>query len=140
MTTFSFKKDIPRFDGTNYTLCKTLMQVYLICIREEYQNITKNVYNVPQNGPTTPDEKKEAKYNIRAKEALLSALLDSEMTNVIDLETSHDNRVKFQTFHEGDSHVKVTKLQNLKGKYENLKMGEDENITSFMQKVNELVC
>lgn len=35
--------------------------------------------------------------------------------------------------------MKVLKLQRLKGKYEMNKMDEDENITSFMQKVNELV-
>lgn len=36
--------------------------------------------------------------------------------------------------------MKISKLHSLKGKYEMLRKGEDENITSFMQKVNELVC
>lgn len=36
--------------------------------------------------------------------------------------------------------MKIAKLQSLNGKYEMLKMGKDENITSFMHKVNELVC
>lgn len=58
----------------------------------------------------------------------------------MDLEIAHEIWVKLETFHEGDSHTKITKLQSLKGKYENLKMGEDGNITSYMQKVNELVC
>lgn len=70
----------------------------------------------------------------------MSALSYFQMTNVMDLETTHEISVKLETFREGDSHVKVAKLQSLKGKYENLKMGEDENITSFMQKVNELLC
>ena len=45
-----------------------------------------------------------------------------------------------ETLYEGDAHVKVAKMQCLKGKYEMLRMGDDENITSFMQRVNELVC
>ena len=35
---------------------------------------------------------------------------------------------------------KMAKLQTLKEKYETLKMSEDENITSYIQKVSELVC
>lgn len=66
------------------------MQCHLRCIGEEYWKITKNLYNVPQNGPTTLDEIKESECNIRDKEALLSALSDSEMTNVMDLETAHE--------------------------------------------------
>lgn len=60
MTTFAFKNDSLRFDGMNYTLWKSQMQVHLICIGEEYWKITKNVYNVPQNSPSTLDELKEA--------------------------------------------------------------------------------
>lgn len=48
------------------------------------------------------------------------------------------SRKKLETFYEGDAQVKVAKLQSLKGKYETLNMG-DENITSFIDKVNELV-
>lgn len=79
-------------------------------------------------------------YNIRAKETLLSTLIDFEMTNVMYLQTTHKIWKKLETLYEGDSHVKNVKLQSLKGKYELLKMGEDENITFFLSKVNELMC
>lgn len=59
MATFAFKKDSLRFYGTNYTLWKSQIHVYLRCIGEEYWKITKNSYNVPQNGPTIPNEIKE---------------------------------------------------------------------------------
>jgi hypothetical protein len=36
--------------------------------------------------------------------------------------------------------MKMAKLQSLKGKYESLKMNEDEKIVLYMQRVNELVC
>ena len=47
---------------------------------------------------------------------------------------------KLETLYEGDPNVKIAKWQSLKGKYEMLRMGDDENITTFMQRVNELVC
>lgn len=139
MASFSFKKDSLRFDGVDYTLLKTQMECHLQYIGEDYRKITRNVYNAPQNGSTTLDEIKEAELNIRDKEALLSALSNYERTNVMDLQTAHYIQNNLETLYEGDNHVKVAKLQSLKGKYEILKMGKDENITSFMQKVNELV-
>lgn len=87
----------------------------------------------------TGDEIEEVEHNIRVKEALMSALIDSEMTNVMGLQTTHEIWEKLQTLYEGDKQVKVAKLQSLKGKYEMLKMGEDENINTFIAKVNDLV-
>jgi len=62
------------------------------------------------------------------------------MTNVLELKIAHEIWKKLETLFEGDEHVKCAKLYGLKGRYENLRMREDENITSYMQKVNELVC
>lgn len=90
MATFAFKKDSLRYDGTHYTLWKNQMECHLRCISEDYWKITKNVYTVLDNGPSTLDEINEAKLNIRATEALLSALFDSEMTNVMDMQTVHE--------------------------------------------------
>lgn len=106
---------------------------------EGYWKITKNTYIVPQNGPSTPDEIKEVEHNIRVKEALLSVLTNSEMTAVMALQTAHEIWEKLEILYEGDKQVKVAKLLSLKGKYETLKMGDDENIHSFMAKVNDIV-
>lgn len=71
---------------------------------------------------------------------MLSALTDSKMTNVMELQTIHEIWKKLETLYEGDNNVKISKLQSLKGKYEMLRMRKDEIITSYMQKMNELVC
>lgn len=92
------------------------MEVHLKCLGEDYWKITKNVYVVHQNGPSTPDEVKKEEHNIREKEALISASTDCEMTNVMGLQTAHEIWVKLEVLYEGDKQVKVTKLQSLKGK------------------------
>lgn len=115
------------------------MEVHFKFLGEDYWKITKNVYYAPLNGQTTPDEVKEVEHNIRVKEAFLSALTDSDMTNVIGLQAAHVILEKLEILYKGDKQVKVSKLQSLKGKYEMLKMGYDENIHSFMDKVNDLV-
>ncbi|XP_059066070.1 uncharacterized protein LOC131857462 [Cryptomeria japonica] len=45
----------------------------------------RSTASAAQNGPTLPNKIKESEFNIRAKEALRSALSNSKMTNVMDL-------------------------------------------------------
>lgn len=136
----TYKKDSSRFDCTNQSLWKNCMECHLRFIGEPYQDITKDKYTIPTNGPSTLNEIKSVEYNIRAKEALLSALTDSEMTSVMELQTIHEIWKKLETLYERDNYVNIANLWSLKGKYEMLRMVEDENIISYMQKVNELVC
>ena len=48
--------------------------------------------------------------NIRAKEALLSALSDAEMTNVMELESADQIWGNLQILYEGNATVKMNKL------------------------------
>lgn len=46
---------------------------------------------------------------------------------------------KLQTLNEGDSTVKIAKLDGYRVRYENLKMEDNERIVVFMERVNEIV-
>ena len=46
---------------------------------------------------------------------------------------------KFQTTYEGDSKVKEAKLQTYRGQFEHLRMNEDEDTTSYILQVDQLV-
>ena len=43
---------------------------------------------------------------------------------------------KLQNIYEGDSKFKVAKIQTYRGQFEQLKMKEDENIASYVLRVN----
>lgn len=47
METYVFKKESPRFYGSNYIVWKDRMKLNLKCLGDEYWKITKIVYNVP---------------------------------------------------------------------------------------------
>lgn len=79
----TYKKDSPRFDGTNYSLWKNQMECHLRCIGEPYWSITSNRYIITPNGT-------HVEYNMSAKEEFLSGLTDIEMTNVMDLKTTYE--------------------------------------------------
>jgi len=60
----TYKKDSPRFDGTNYCLWKIRMECHLKCMGDAYWLITKDKYEPPEKGPSTPDELKDAENKI----------------------------------------------------------------------------
>jgi hypothetical protein len=97
-------------------------------------------YIIPNDGTSTLNDLRDVECNITKKEEFLSALTNTEMTNVMDLKNAHEISKKLKTLYEGDNQVNMAKLQSLKGKYESLKMNEDENISLYMQRVNKLVC
>jgi hypothetical protein len=86
----TYRKEIKRFYGTNYSTWKSQMECHLRCIGEMYWEITKNAYKIPKGGPSTLDEIKDVEYNTRAMEAFLSDLNDTKMTNFMDLKTTHE--------------------------------------------------
>jgi len=136
----SYKKDSLKFDGTNFNLWKSHMQCHLQSMGMQYWTMASTKYTPPQNDLKNANEITYVENNLQTKEALLNALSDSELTNVVDLQTAFEIWEKLELLHEGDKYVKCARLQSLKGKFENLKMREDENITTFMPRVNELVC
>jgi len=136
----SYKKDSLKFDGTNFNLRKGRMKCHLRCMGVAYWTMVTTQYVPPQGGPKTQNEITDAENNLQTMEALLSSLSDSELSNVIDLPTAFEIWQKLELLHEGDKYVKSARLRSLKRKFENLKMREDENITTFMPRVNELVC
>jgi len=106
----SYKKDSPKFDGTNFTLWKGRMKCHLECMGKAYLAMVSKPYVPPQGGPTTLNEITEAENNLWTKEALLSALNDSDLSNVIDLPTTYEILTKLEILYEGDEFVKSARL------------------------------
>jgi len=98
----SYKKDSLMFDGTNFALWKGCMKCHLQCMGMAYWSMVTKVYVPPQGGPTTLNEITDAQNNLWTKEALLSALTDSELSNFIDLPTAYEIWIKLELLYEGD--------------------------------------
>lgn len=47
--------------------------------------------------------------------------------------------MKLETLYEGDQEIKIAKLEGYQVRYETLKKEEDEKISSFIDRVNEIV-
>lgn len=118
------------------------MKIHLRCLGVEVWEIVEKEYipHDPNSGTPTPiDEQKRAENDVRAKKELLSALFDEKLLNVIELENANLIWTKLETLYEGDQAVKIAKREGFWVRYTNLKMEEDEKISSFMDRVNEIV-
>jgi hypothetical protein len=69
--------------------------------------------------------------NSKAKNALLNGLSEIVFTKVEHYKSAKEIWATLQNIYEGDSKVKVAKLQTYRGQFEQLKMNEDENITTY---------
>jgi hypothetical protein len=74
---------------------------------------------------------KLGKNNYKGKNALLNGLNDTVFTKVAHCKSVKYIWDKLRNIYEGDSKVKATKLQTYRGQFEQLKMKEDEDITTY---------
>ena len=96
-------------------------------------------YIAPKVLPTNDKAMKLGQNNSKATNALLNGLGELVFTNVSHCKSAKEIWDKLRNIYEGDSKVKVTKLQTYIGQFEQLKMKEDENIATYFLRVNEIV-
>jgi hypothetical protein len=77
--------------------------------------------------------------NSKATNALLNGLGETIFTKVSHCKVAKEIWDKIHNIYEGDSKVKVAKLQTYRGQFEQLKMKEDENIAAYFLLVDETV-
>lgn len=118
------------------------METHLRCLGKEIWEITQNgvtPHNPTSGNPPLTNLDKELENDYRAREALLCALSDQQIMGLTDKSSGKAIWDKLETFNEGDPTVRIAKLDGYRVRYENLKMEEDERITAFMERVNEIV-
>jgi hypothetical protein len=77
--------------------------------------------------------------NSKSTNALMNGLVESLFTKVAHCKSAKEIWEKLQNIYEGDSKVKEAKLKTYRGQFEQIKMKEDENIASYLLRVDETV-
>jgi hypothetical protein len=78
-------------------------------------------------------------FNAKGMNAILNGLAEAEFVKVMHLETAKAMWDKLISSYEGNEKVKDAKLQTYRLKFEQLKMNEDETISKYFLRVEELV-
>jgi hypothetical protein len=88
-------------------------------------------YTTPAVPPTNDKAVKLSENNSKARIALLNGLSDTVFTKVAHCKSAKEIWDNLRNIYEGDSKVKETKIQTYRGKFEQLKMKEDEDIITY---------
>jgi hypothetical protein len=126
-----YKNGIPQFDGQKYAFWSRRMKTYIQTQGFEIWQSVVDGYKEPTVSLTNERAIKFGQNNSKATNALLNGLCEMVYTKVIHCNSAKEIWDKVQNIYEGDSKVKVAKLQTYRGQFEQLKMKEDENIATY---------
>ncbi|KAJ8642886.1 hypothetical protein MRB53_004634 [Persea americana] len=113
------------------------MQAFIKSLGYDVWEAVRIGYNASTT-PTDATTKKLADNDSKAQNPLYSGLVDSELVKVMTCKTAKEIWDKLQSIHDGDEKIKEAKLQTYRSQFESLHMVEDENIDTYMLRVNEV--
>ena len=140
----------PVLDGSNYDYWKARMVAFLKSMDQKAWRAIITGWNHPiitaADGSTSlkgvaewsPEEETEASGNSKALNAIFNGV-DENMFKLINTCTEAKQAWEIlQTAHEGTSKVRMSKLQLLATKFENLRMEDEETISEFNTRIRDI--
>jgi hypothetical protein len=128
----------PLFYGTNFTFWKVRMITYLMALGADVWDVVETGY-INLVVLASKDDKLEFTFNAKEINAILSGLVEAEFVKVMHIESAKAMWDKLISSYEGNEKVKDAKLQTYRLKFEQLKMNEDETISNYFLRVEEIV-
>eukprot|EP00253_Pinus_taeda_P026900 PITA_26900 len=129
----------PIFNGSNLVYWKIRARAYLQLLGADVWEIVEGGYQFLATIPKDSIGKNLYETNTKDVNTLLGSLSESEFFKVMQLKTAKETWDKIIHSYEGDSLVKLAKLQTLVIQYETLKMHSDESVASYFLRIDEIV-
>ena len=130
---------VPMFEGNDYAFWSIRMKNYLMSLGPDVWTCILENYDVPENIPSHDEGKKKFWNHAKALNTLQSSLNKKVLAKVLNYTNAKELWQKLVTIYAGDSKVKRETLQTLRVQYEGLKMKEEENISEYLERVDEIV-
>jgi hypothetical protein len=113
------------------------MRTYLMALGVDVWDVVETRHTKPVV-LASKDDKLEFSFNAKGMNVIFNGLAEDEFVKVTHLETTKAMWDKLISSYEGNEKVKHAKLQTYRLKFE-LKMNEDETISKYFLRVEELV-
>jgi hypothetical protein len=114
------------------------MRTYLMALGFNVWDVVDTEYTKPVV-LASKDDKLEFSFNAKGMNVILNGLVEAEFVKVMHLETAKAMWDKFINSYEGNEKVKDAKLQTYRLKFEQLNINEDETVSKYFLRVEELV-
>ena len=134
----SYKREILKLNRDNFVVWKGLMRLHLAKISDlgckyldtEHKTLTRtlSIENIT-----------EKKNNNIMMVDIASSLNYVEFDEVKDCQTAHEMWTKLKDIYGGDDNVRRAKLDSVRAQFDQMKMGEDENIAKYVEGIKASV-
>jgi hypothetical protein len=114
------------------------MRIYIMALGVDVWDVVKTGYTKPVV-LASKDDKLEFSFNSKEMNVILSGIFEYEFVKVMYLHSAKEMWDKCISNYEGNEKVKDVKLQTYRLKFEQLKMNEDETVSKYFLRVEELV-
>ena len=109
------------------------MKAFLKSINERVWLFVENGWEILTTAISewTTAQKEAASFNSKAMNAIFNAVSMEELKRISNVEIAHTTWNILQIVHEGTKAVKINKLQQLKSRFESIRISEDESFDEF---------
>ncbi len=132
------KREVPKLNKDNFVAWKSLMKLHLGSIGDYAQNsiVTKHVD--PTGTLTVEDLKNKQEHNQTMLE-IDFALNYAKFDDIKGCDTPFKMWKALSDIYGGDQNVQRAKRENLRGKFDDMKMEESENTAQYGARIKEVV-
>lgn len=134
-----YKKEVPRLNKENFPTWKSLMGVYLAGIGDGEIHFVENSYVEIIVLPIIAQQLKEKEEHDQAILEIASALSYTKFDDIKTYKNVKEMWDTLQTIYGGDKNVPREKLESLRGKFDDMRMKEDEIIVKYFTRIKEVV-
>jgi hypothetical protein len=105
----------------------------------EVWTLVEKGYDVPKAMPIEEEDKKNLWEHAKALNTLQVGLSKKILAKILNCNNKKQLWNKLETIYVGDTKVKRAKLQTLKVQYEGLKMKDEENISEYFERFDNII-
>jgi hypothetical protein len=134
----SYKREIPKLNHENFTTWQGLMRLHLATIGESVCKYLDAEYKTPTRILLVEDIVEKKNHNIMLID-IASTLSYAKFDEVKDNKTTHAMWTKLKDIYGRDDNVRRAKVESLRGKFDQMKMREDEKIAKYVERIKESV-
>ena len=128
------KREVPKLNRDNFHAWKCLMKLHLGGIGDHAQSTILVEHVDPIGVPTTEDMKKKKEHN-QAMLEIFSTLNYVEFDDIKGCDTAKKMWDALHTIYGGDKNVQRAKSKSLRGKFNDMRMEEGENIAQYIARI-----
>ena len=132
------KREVPKLNRDNFVAWQSLMKLHLGSI-SDYAQTSILVDQVTPARPLTAEDLRKMKEHNQAMLEIASALSYVEYDDIKGCDNAHKMWETLSTIYGGDDNIKKAKRESLRGKFDDMKMEEGENVSQYGARMKEVV-